>query len=163
MPTKILAFDQSSRISGYFVCCDGKYIAHGKIDLHEYKDTIQRMKEMESRILTTIATYRPDFVVIEETTMQGSPATLRMLAQLQGVIIGYCHANNIPITTIYPTTWRKALNMRQGRDVKRNELKKQAIDFVKQKYCINVTDDEADAICIGLAYFILNKERNTSV
>lgn len=158
LSNRILAFDQSSQITGYFVCESESYVSHGKIDLHKDKDTDHRIQTMEASIFDLIDQCRPDTVVIEDTVLQRSPATLRMLAQLQGAIMGYCFAAGIPVHTLYPTTWRKTLGMKQGSKIKREELKQQAIDYVRNKYKIDVSSDEADAICIGLAYCELAKE-----
>jgi len=148
----ILSFDQASQITGYFVCKDGEYFAHGMIDLHTDKNAEHRMRVMQSRIFELIDRYMPSAVIVEETILQRSPATLRMLSQLQGAIMGYCLANDIPVHILYPTQWRGLLRIKQGSRVKREALKQQAIDYVKQKYNIIVSSDEADAICIGLAY-----------
>lgn len=51
--------------------------------------------------------------------------------------------------TIRPTSWRSAIGMVQGRNVKRNQLKEQSVKYVLDNYNLNVGDDEADAICIG--------------
>ena len=59
--------------------------------------------------------------------------------------------HEIGCVILKPTEWRKACGFKQGR-VKREQLKQQAIDFVKDVYHLQVTDDEADAICIGSAY-----------
>ncbi|MGE9950112.1 hypothetical protein [Coprococcus catus] len=51
--------------------------------------------------------------------------------------------------TIRPSSWRKAINLKQNKNIKREQLKQEAIDYVKEKYNIEVNDDIADAICIG--------------
>ena len=48
--------------------------------------------------------------------------------------------------------WRRLCNIKTGRGIVRQTLKKASIDFVKQKYNINVNDDISDAICLGYAY-----------
>ncbi|CAB1252242.1 protein of unknown function [Ruminococcaceae bacterium BL-6] len=40
----------------------------------------------------------------------------------------------------------------QGRNVKRVELKQQAKNYVKQHFNKDVSEDEADAICIGQSF-----------
>jgi len=44
------------------------------------------------------------------------------------------------------------LKIKQGRGIKRNDLKPQDIKYIKDKYNINVNDDIADAICIFDVY-----------
>ena len=60
----------------------------------------------------------------------------------------------VGIEYIYPSSWRASLGIKNGRGIKRTTLKQADIDFVKEKYNINVNDDEADAICIGLAQYV---------
>ena len=50
-----------------------------------------------------------------------------------------------------PTAWRRQLKFQQGPDVVRSELKKQAQKYALDNFELKVTQDEADAICIGLA------------
>ena len=45
------------------------------------------------------------------------------------------------------------MGIKNGRGIKRQTLKEADIEFVKNKYRINVNDDVADAICIGLAQY----------
>ncbi len=158
MGRKLLALDQSSAVTGFAVLEDGAYGTHGKIDLRRNRNPENRMMLMEQYIARCIDRVNPDIVVIEETVLQRSPATLRMLSRLQGAIMGYCLAERIPCDTIYPSAWRKALHMRQGSGVKRDELKRQAVEYVRSRYGISVSSDEADAICIGLAYEKLHME-----
>lgn len=117
---------------------------------------------MEEAVFRLIDRFHPDAVVIEDTVLQRSPATLRMLARLQGAVTGYCLAGKIPCETMYPSVWRKALRMRQGNGVKRDELKCQAIEYVWERFGISVSSDEADAVCIGLAYTLLHSKEELS-
>lgn len=89
-----------------------------------------------------------------------SPKTMRQLSQLQGVIIGFCQMCDIPYEIFYPSAWRKMLGFKQGSGTKRSDLKQQAIDMIYDRYGISVTNDEADAICIGIAYIKKTTEEN---
>jgi hypothetical protein len=66
--------------------------------------------------------------------------------------------NDCEFNTIRPTEFRKELDFVQGKNVKREELKQQAINYVKKIYNLEVNDDVADAICIGCA--VINKFKN---
>lgn len=104
---------------------------------------------------------QPDIVVFEDVSLQTNVATLTVLARLQGCIISECIRLNIPFAIYKPTIWRKILDFKQGRGVLRQELKQQALDYVKTKYhdlvnCDSVNDDIAEAICIGSAYINKN-------
>lgn len=57
----------------------------------------------------------------------------------------------IDIEYIYPSSWRASIGIKTGRGIKRTTLKQKDIEFVKEKWNLDVNDDEADAICIGFA------------
>lgn len=148
---KILAFDQSTKISAYSVFIDNEYIECGCIDLHKIKDTSERIRAMGVELGKVIEKYSPDKVVIEEVAQQSNPLTLKLLARIQGVIIGFCAAHNIETYIIEPSKWRSTLHFKIGAGVKREELKAQAIKYVKDIYGLDATEDECEALCINEA------------
>ena len=152
---KILSFDQSTKISAYSIFIGGKYIDYGVIDLHKMKDTSERVRAMGVELCNTIEKYNPDKVVIEEVAQQSNPMTLKLLARIQGVIIGFCAAHNIDTYIVEPSKWRSTLHFHQGAGVKREELKAQAIKYVKENYGLDATEDECEALCINEAAHII--------
>lgn len=149
--SKVLAFDQSTKISAYSWWVDGMYIENGCIDLHKMKDTSERVRAMGVELCKVIAKYNPDKVVIEEVAQQSNPMTLKLLARIQGVIIGFCAAHNIETYIIEPSKWRATLHFRQKAGIKREELKAQAIDYIKDKYGLELSEDACESICINEA------------
>lgn len=87
---------------------------------------------------------RPDF----------NSHTSKVLMWLQAAIAIAAHQINpkIQFQFVGPSEWRAALKFKQGRGVKRDNLKSQDIQYVKDKYGINVNDDQADAMCLLDAY-----------
>ena len=148
---KILSFDQSTKISAYAVFIDGEYVENGVIDLHKVKDTSDRIRAMGVELGKIINKYSPNIVVLEEVAQQSNPLTLKLLARIQGVIIGYCAANDIETYIVEPSKWRSALHFRQGSGVKRQELKGQAIRHVKDVYGLELSEDICEAMCINEA------------
>lgn len=148
---KILAFDQSTKISAYSVFIDNEYIECGCIDLHKIKDTSERIRAMGVELGKVIEKYSPDKVVIEEVAQQSNPLTLKLLARIQGVIIGFCAAHNIETYIIEPSKWRSTLHFKIGAGVKREELKARAIKYVKENYGLEASEDECEALCINEA------------
>ena len=75
---------------------------------------------------------------------------------LQGIIViaAYECKKTIQIQFIGASEWRAAIKIKQGRGIKRDELKPRDIQYVQNKYNIKVNDDQADAICIFDAYWI---------
>jgi Holliday junction resolvasome RuvABC endonuclease subunit len=148
---KVLAFDQSTKISAYSIFIDGRYVESGYIDLHKIKDTSERVRAMGVELGNVIEKYQPDKVVLEEVAQQSNPLTLKLLARIQGIIIGFCAAHNIETYIVEPSKWRSTLKFKQGSKVKREELKAQAIKYVKDVYELELTEDECEATCINEA------------
>ena len=149
---KVLSLDQSTRITGWSLFEDSQYVKSGVIDLHKIKDTDERSKQMGLEICRTIEECGPDEVVIEEVAMQSNADTLKKLARIQGMAIGFATAHNIPTHILEPTRWRSALKFTQGPRVKREQLKQQSRDFVKNVLGLNIeSEDENEATAINEA------------
>lgn len=149
---KILSFDQSTRVSGWAYFEDGKYIESGIIDMSKSQlETDKRSFEMAKEIWKVIKKYKPQKVVIENVQQQSSPSTVIVLARLAGMIIGYAEAHNVHVHILLPSQWRKALGYSQGAKVKRQELKQQSIDYVKNNLGLDLLEDECEAIAEGVA------------
>ena len=149
---RVLAFDQSTKVTGWSLFIDSKYINSGVIDLGKNKNTEERSKQMAVEICNVITESKPDVTIIEEVAMQSNAQTLKLLARIQGVAIGFCAAHNIPLHILEPSKWRSALDFKQGRAVKREELKVQSFDYVRENYGFDdFTEDRCEAVCINAA------------
>lgn len=146
---KILAFDQSSKLSGWSLFENDKYSCSGVIDKSNIKDSDRRIKEMGLAICKKIEELQPQCVVIENVQQQAGVATVILLSRLQGFILGWCYAHGVRIEIMGPSQWRSTLEFKQGAGVKRAELKAQSIKYVKDKYGLDVSEDEAESICIN--------------
>lgn len=149
--SKVLSFDQSTKISAYSLWIDGEYVEVGVIDLHKIKDTSERVRAMGVELCKTIEKYNPDAVVMEEVAQQSNAMTLKLLARIQGIIIGFCAAHDIDTYIIEPSKWRSTLHFKQGSGIKRAELKAQSIEYIKTEYGLDLSEDACEAICIGEA------------
>lgn len=149
---KILALDQSTRVTGYSLFKDGQYVKSGVIDLHKNTDTDERSKQMAVEICKLIEDAKPDCVIIEQVQNQSNVSTVIKLARIQGVAIGFCAAHNIDLHILTPSQWRAALDYKQGPKVKREILKQQSRDFVKNVLGLEIkSEDENEAIAINEA------------
>lgn len=155
---RVIAFDQSSTITGFAVFEDGKYERSGVLAILRGYSSGSRLKQMMELICHTINSANANKVIIEDIYASKSAGTAKMLAQLQGAIIYHCYINELELEIIAPTAWRKRLGFKQSRQVKRWALKKQAVDFIEEYCGKKVSDDEADAVCIGLSEFIKIEE-----
>ena len=159
--SKVLSFDQSTKVSAYSLFIDGEYVECGYIDLHKMKDTSERVRAMGVELCKIIKKYNPDNVVIEEVAQQSNPMTLKLLARIQGVIIGFCAAHNIKTYIVEPSKWRATLKFHQGSGVKREELKTQAIQYVKDVFGLDLSEDEAEAVPHSFLSILLYLRRCT--
>jgi Holliday junction resolvasome RuvABC endonuclease subunit len=148
---RVLALDQSTRVTGWSLFDDEKYTTSGIIDLSKIKDTTERTKQMGILICKKIEECRPDQIVIEEVQCQSNVDTVKKLARLQGIAIGFAAANNIPLHILEPTKWRAALGYKQGPRVERKALKQQSLDYVKNNFGFVFAEDRSEAICINEA------------
>lgn len=149
---KVVSFDQSTRCSGWAYFEDGKYVESGIIDMHKSKlETEERSFAMAKEIWQIINKYKPQHLVLEGVQQQSNPSTMIILARLAGMIIGYAEAHNIETHILLPSQWRKQLGYSQGAKVKRQELKQQSINYIKENFGLDLSEDECEAIAEGIA------------
>ena len=149
MGIKLVTIDGSTQKTGIAYFCNGKYVEHVLLDFSKDKNMENRFESMSKEIWKKLDDYIPNIIYIEETYMANNPQTSKILTRLQGVVYAWCINNACEFNTIRPTQWRKQLNFQQGKNVKREQLKIQSIEYIKNNYGLEVTDDEADAICIA--------------
>ena len=149
METRLVTIDGSTQKSGIAYFCNGKYVEHCLLDFSKNKNMENRFESMSKEIWKRLDKYRPNIIYIEETYMANNPQTSKILTRLQGVVYAWCLNNDCEFNTIRPTQWRKLLNFQQGKNVKREQLKNQSLQYVLENYRLEVTDDESDAICIA--------------
>ncbi|MGN1341583.1 MAG: crossover junction endodeoxyribonuclease RuvC [Oscillospiraceae bacterium] len=152
----ILALDQSTKHTGWSFWVDKSLIKYGVIDVDEQAPAYVRMKYMGKQIKNLIRRCKPDHVVIEQVQFQRNYKVYSQLSQLQGVIMQILFEKDIAFTLVEPTKWRAFDGIKNR---KREETKEAAIQAVKDKYYIEVSEDTAEAIGIGL-WAIENVEDN---
>lgn len=154
----LIALDESTTCTGYAVFNDSELIKHGLFALKS-KDVLERVSYIMEEIEKLIKTYKPDNMVIEDVQITMNAATTKSLLGLQFMIEVYAHRNNISCETYRTTKWRKILGLSNSRSLDRKAKKQETIDYVKDKYGIDVLkDDESDAIAIGTAYLLEREE-----
>ena len=160
MERRLLALDQSGRISGYAIFVDENLIAHGSINLTE-EDVGQRLVLIRKEVTKLIHKYDINEIAFEDIQMQASVGnnvqTFKILAEVFGVILMLCTELKINYTIVSSNTWKSTLKIK-GK--KRSEQKKDAQRYVLEHYGIKAIQDTVDAICIG-AHMIANPGKNT--
>ena len=144
----IMAFDQSTKLTGYSVWKDKKLVAHGVIssDINE-NDYIKRIKKTSELVEQLINKYKPDYTVIEGVQYQKNLNTYHQLSCNQGSIMKILFDKKIEFDIVPVNTWR-SFNKIKGNE-KREKQKEAAIALVNELYKIEATDDECEAILIG--------------
>ena len=162
----LLSLDTSSTKTGWAVFKNGTYQESGVLDWSHIKETDNRLQLMYIKIIQYIEKYQPDILVIEKDVVGSgrrlNMSTINTLIKLIGGIWAYCVQLNMGTTMnnsendfrifyveYSPSEWRSLIGLK-GR--KREEYKEASIKKIKDEYNIDVDDNEADAINIGLAY-----------
>lgn len=125
------------------------------------KSYSKRLVQIKDKIIQLISKEDIQFVSIEGIQLEDiedqskdiSVDTFRKLAMVQGVIIEVLEELNIPYDIISPPVWKSSLGVLKGNGqekVKRQEQKKRTLEEVKRFYQTSITEDEADAVGIGL-------------
>lgn len=156
----LLSLDLSTHSSGWAIFIDGELTNHGCITSAS-TDLIKRIYIMKDEIQKLLTENKIDKIVVEEVRPEGgygvgNQKTHKALMWLQAAIAFMVHDffPKIEIEYIYPSSWRATCGIKNGRGIVRSTLKEADIAFVKDKYGLDVNDDVADAICIGLAQYL---------
>ena len=163
----ILSLDLSTKSSGIAIFDNDKKLIDYTCITASSTDLVKRIYKIINDLKLFCQKYdNIDTVVIEEVRPEGNQygvgnqKTHKALMYLQAALVFFMHDNypKIKIEYLYPSEWRSRCGLHTGRGIKREELKKADIAFVKRIYNIEVNDDIADAIGIGYAY--LSPEEN---
>ena len=153
--SRILSLDQSTRITGYAIFDNNNLIKVGKFDISPSGDIGQRLVRFRDKILSLIKEYNINKVCFEEIQLQNNIInnvdTFKKLANVYGVLLETLVEIDMEYEIISSNTWKSKCGIRK---LGREKEKKAAQDFVNSTYGIKVTQDEADAICLG--YSCLN-------
>lgn len=149
--SKLLALDQSSRITGWAVFENGKLLARGKFDAENAGSNIaDRLHYIRKKVTQLIEQFGINEVVLEDIQMQGNVVnnvqTFKILAEVFGVISELLVELNIPQSAVLASSWKSTLGIKGAN---RAAQKKNAQEYVLNTYSIKATQDECDAICIG--------------
>ena len=146
---RILALDQSSRKTGYSVYDDKKLIGYGVYEA-KANSPLERLVDLSDWLISMIRNWDPDEVGLEEVqhnqNVDMGHNVFKLLAMIMGALMITSARENVKITTVLISKWRGHCGVKGN---KRADQKRSAQLLVKQWYDISLTDDAADAICIG--------------
>lgn len=146
--TITLSLDQATRITGYAIFQDDKLV---KVDQFELTDSHigTRLKKYKERILKLIDENGVNQVLFEEIQLQQNVETFKKLAMLYGTTMLLLEEKGIKYDIVSSNTWKSKCKIKKtGRETEKQAAQK----FVEQNYGIHVSQDKADAICLGYSY-----------
>lgn len=150
----ILSLDQSLSCTGYAIFDNNKVIKTGTIQPKKILPLEQRLSEIITAINDLYKIYNFNQIYFEDIQQQNNNVlTYKKLVMVYTIVMMWGYWNDIKTESLAPSHWRSVLKdkfkVSFGR--KRAEQKKAAQNFVKNHFNLDVTEDEADAICLGYA------------
>ena len=145
----LLALDQASITSGYAIFKNQKLVEWGKFTFND-ESVGERLVKIRNKVNELINDFEITEVAFEDIQLQtgtnNNVQTFKVLAEVYGVILELVHAKKIKYSIISSNSWKSSLRIK-GRA--RAEQKRNAQQFVLDKYNIKAVQDTCDAICIG--------------
>lgn len=158
---KFLALDQALGVSGWAIFDNKTLVAANTFTVSKTAPMERRLLEIYKNLTDLYHKYEFEKIYFEDIQLQaGNALTYKHLAYAQAAIILWCGHMNMDWSMSAPSHWRKVLGGGFGR--KRAEQKRYAIQLVQNWYNIEVSNDIADAICIGRAAIKENKEQKVA-
>ena len=143
---RVLALDQATYTTGYAVFEDKKLIYYSSYTVEGTEP--QRLLKIRNWFLSLIDAWKPDTVAFEGIVYNNvmGVTTFETLAHLLGVLIVTSTEQDLPFKICHNAKWREYCQIK-GKT--RNDRKRSTQLKIKELYGIDVTEDCADAICIG--------------
>lgn len=157
---KILSIDQASRVSGWALFENSQLIEFGKVEFNE-DEFIKRASYLRQWLNDFIDDKEIDKVILEDIQMQlevetrqkvygegniVNVETFKKLAGLQGILHELCIQKEVPVEIYHSSVWKSTCGIKGAH---RTEQKKNAQDYIFNKYGVKVIQDIADAVCLG--------------
>ena len=126
-----------------------KIIESGVILPNKRDDTIDRVTYTIKRCLNLVRTNEATFVFIEGVQVQRNPVVYEVLAKLAGSLEIMLYESGFLVNVVKASEWRRRVGIKKRN---RADVKKEAIDMVKELYDLDVSEDEAEAVLFARAF-----------
>lgn len=151
---RLLALDQATT-TGYAVFVDNELKDYGKFT-YDDDNVGLRLVKIRNKLIELINKHNINEIAFENIQMQNNNVlTFKVLAEIYGVIHELAEELQIPYTIVASSSWKSTLDIK-GRA--RAEQKRNAQQYVINRYNIKASQDTCDAICIG-SHMILHARR----
>lgn len=155
---KLLALDQSTKTTGYAVYHDDRLYTFGHFTCNQ-KDLGERLMNIRYKVIELIDQYDINEVIMEdihlEEDVNNNVQTFKKLAEVFGVIYEMLTEKDLRNDAVQASVWKSGVGITSRR---RESQKRDAQKLVADKFKVNPTEDEADAVCIGLYW---TSQKNT--
>ena len=141
---KILSIDPSTTSTGWCIY-ENKPIKYGCICPNKTLEYIDRVIYILKELNALKLKYKPEIIIIEQLAVTRNAKVAQMLAGLQVAIEVMFRQEEYLVIEARPSEVRKGKIFSK----KRNEIKIECVEYIKNKYNISVSDDEADAILLA--------------
>lgn len=160
---RTLALDQASRTTGWAIFDNKQLVTAGHFSIPANKTMQQRLLSFVNHLHDLVNKYHVEKIYYEGIQYQNNIETYKKLAYIQAMIIYNTALDNKPLLELSPSHWRSVIKDKHGIKFgrSRTEQKQKAQEFVKEFFNKDVTEDEADAICLGYAG-VLEDEKTKS-
>lgn len=149
MDCKLCSIDASTKSTGISIFINGVYSSSTLLQFPNLSMN-DRFPKMCMALLEELNRLCPLIIYMEEAATTRNAQTQRFLVRLQGIVYAWAIQHNAECEFIRPSEWRSLVGIHSGRK-KRPQLKAEAITIVKEKLNIDVNDDVAESILIGMA------------
>ena len=148
---RILGLDQSSNVTGWCLSEDDHPVEYGIIKVTSGWPVAKRISSLKSQLNELVDRVEPNTIILEDIQCQKlNIVGYKTLAMVLGVLENYLFERGIEYHIVSPSQWRKRYGFNKGKKKKRAELKALAIEYVKENFNIEATEDECEAILISL-------------
>ena len=158
-----MSIDASTTSTGIAIFENNKLIKYQCITEDSNKNVLTRILKMTSKIRKIYIQFQPDQIIMEEVLpedVKHNQKVFKALIYLQASIILMFYEFKKPVELIVASHWRKICGIKTGSKIKREQLKIASQKLVKNIFKIDINNDISDAICIGIAYIIQNKQKS---
>ena len=108
---------------------------------------VEKISKIKAWMVELVNKYNIDAVVVEDVYYMRNASTHKKLSGLLYVLINWLYEEGISFLVVTASQWRSTSNIKgKGRTEKKQASKK----YVYDRFGIKVTNDESDAILIGV-------------
>ena len=168
---KVLGIDASTNSVAFCLIDNDEPLKWGKIEFVG-ADIYEKIYDAKVKVHAMLNELKADYIAVEGAVLVRSPDAVIKLSYVYGVVIAELMSTGSKVTTISPTAWQAFIGNKNPTKAEKEKLraenpgyadswyknkmrnirKQRTVDWVKDKFDINLTDfDVADSF--GISYY----------